>query len=130
MTEMTVWDSIKSLYEKNFNIPGYVLEHYSNMEILRRCVSGYSNLRISYSIGDDIKYVKEALLCSLGFEGWEIDLDFSPIALYNRCKGDYERYRQDVLMVSCITPDSAIEISFLLCDRYKDIERDINKYVI
>jgi hypothetical protein len=130
MNDLTVWDSIKRIYKENFNIPDTIIEYYSTFEILKKCISGYSNLRISYGMKDDLKYIKEVLFYSLGFEGWEVDLDFSPIAVYNRCNNNYERYRQDILMISSITPDSAIEISYLLCRRYKEIEREINKYVV
>jgi len=130
MIERTLWDSIKEYYRLNYSIPENILEYYSAIDVIKKCISGYSNLRISFGLKSSVKYVKEVLYDNLGFEGWEEDLDFSPIAVYNRCNNNYERYRQDILMISHVTPDCVIEISFLLCKKYKDIERLVDKYVV
>lgn len=127
---MTLWDSIKKIYKVNFNISENIIEYYSVLDVLKKCVSGYSNLRISFGLKDNIKYIRELLYEFIGFSGWDYDLDFSPIAVYNRCDNNYERYRQDVIMVSSVTSDSIIELSFLLCKKYKEIERIIDKHVI
>lgn len=129
MVDLTLWEVIKNSYKNNFNIPDDILEYYANFEIIRRCANGYSNSRISYSLNESITYISNVLLDSLEFPGWEVDLDFNPIAVYNRCDDNYTKYYQDVIMITFITSDRFIALSFILCQKFKEIERKINEYV-
>jgi hypothetical protein len=129
MAEITLWEVIKKSYSNNFNIPSDVLEYYANLEILKRCVFGYSTSRIAFSFNETITYIASVLVSLLGFSGWERDLDFNPIAVYNRSDDNYNKYYQDVIMVSSISTDRVITLSFNLCRKFKEIERLINEYI-
>lgn len=129
MDDLTLWDGIKLYYKYKFDIPDHVIELYSQYEVLKKCVQGYSNLRISQYSGIKISLVRDSIRLIFGFEGWELDLDFSPIAVYNRCNDSFELYRQDVLMVSSITTDLVIRLSYMVCKRFKVIEKEIEENV-
>lgn len=129
MMKKNLWEVIKKSYKDNFNIPELVIEYYANIEIIRKCIYGYSNSRIAFSLNENITYITDVLNSLLLFPGWEKDLDFNPIAVYNKCNDDYNAYYMSVIMISSISTDSIIRLSFNLCRKFKEIERMIDKYV-
>jgi len=129
MVDLTLWEVIKNSYNNNFNIPDQVLEYYANFEIIKRCAYGYSNYRIALALDESVTYISEIILSIFGFFGWEQDLDFNPIAVYNRCIGNYPKYYQEVIVISVFSSDKVIALSYILCEKFKEIERMIEKYV-
>jgi hypothetical protein len=128
MPENTLWDIIKKFYKEELGIPDYIVECISLLDVIKRCISGYSNYRISQFKGSSINYIKEALSNTIAFEGWDQDLDFNPLALYNRSEMNYARYKEEVNMVSVITSEVVIKLSFNLCELYYRIIEEIEKY--
>jgi hypothetical protein len=127
--ELNLWDVIKLFYKQNFNIPERVIDYISVKPILIKSLSGYSNHRIALSLNEDIEYIVNILYEFLKFDGWDEDLEFNPIATFNKIKGNLENYRQEVLQNSSITNIRLIDKTFYLCERYyKRIEREIQKY--
>jgi hypothetical protein len=125
-----LWDCIKKFYELKFNIPSRIIDYIAVQSILKKCTSGYSNRRISYAINEPIDYVKEVIEEYFGFSGWMTDLDVNPLALYNRTKGEFIPFDQEVRMVSSLMNYTNIEISFKICRKYYMIEREILKYYV
>jgi hypothetical protein len=125
----TLWDFIKYLYKKHFNIPGDVIEYYSLEPILKRSITGYSNTRLAYSYNITSQDIKNILNKYMGFDGWNNDLDVNPLAIYNRYCGNYLLFTQEIKMVSTLMDDFSIDLSFVLCKRFVAIQRMIEAYV-
>lgn len=124
---ITVWDLIKDFYKTKFGIPRKIIDLISVIEILKLSVQGYSNEKIARYSEDGIQYIIDVLAEFLDFTGWDSDLDFSPIALYNKSK-DFIRYQQEVKMISAITNESVINISYHICVTYFKYRKAIEKY--
>lgn len=122
-----MWTMIKRFYYDKFNINPMVIEYISVQDILKKCATGYSNKRIANSLNEDVNYISDTILEFFDFYGWEYDLDVNPLALYNRSTGDFERYRQEVSMVSSLVDSKLLELSFNICKRYNYIERIVRE---
>lgn len=125
---ITLWDLIKHFYKEKFNINPDVIEYISVNEILKKCVTGYSNDRIANSVNEPVEYVKDVIKDFFGFSGWEIDLDANPFAIYNRSRGDFNRYKEEISMVSSIFNDYIIKLSYNICKKYDYIKKIIKDY--
>lgn len=125
----TLWNAIKLIYREKFLIPDKVIDYIAVRPILIKSLSGYGNERIARSMGESILYIRSVLMEFLNFDGWNFDLDYNPIAFYNRIHGNLEWFRQEVLMVSKISNIKLIDKSFHLCRNfYEIIEKEIKKY--
>ena len=87
---MSLWIDLVKFYGDNFHIPAIVVEYMVVLDILRESVTGYSNSRISNKYDLSIQEVSEILNEFLGFAGWNFDLDFNPIALYNKSNSNFQ----------------------------------------
>lgn len=128
METKTAWDMICALYWEEFSIPPRIIDLVAVKPILMKCVSGYGNKRIALSTDDDTQYIANTLEEFLGFGGWSKDLDFNPLALYNRAEKNFDGYANEVRMVSTVTDDEVLELSFELCRRYYGIDKEIRKF--
>lgn len=124
-----IWKVVLEFYEKELHVPRNITECLSVLEILRGCAMGLSNTRISKGY-DDIDYVSAVLFHYYNFPGWDIDLDFSPIAVYRRINGNYLAYEQEILMLSWRYEDfdENIKESFNICKRYEEILKELDEY--
>lgn len=125
----TLWGLIKRFYRETFNIPEYYIECLALLDILKRSVSGYSNIYIGRVLQLPSTYVKEAVSYCLDFNGWDTDLDFNALACYNKSK-DYNEYYQEVSMVSAVTSVSVIRLSYNLCKMYYEILEELDRYLV
>lgn len=126
---LTLWDEIKKYYEIKFSIPEIIIEYISIQEILKRSVTGYSNKRIARQFNFPTRYIENILIDYLYFTGWESDLDFNPLALYNKVNGDYIAYSYQI---DCTTPivysNKIVNISYNIAKRYNEIKEKIKEY--
>jgi len=126
-TQLTLWDYIKSIYVNEHNIPEPVVDMIAAEPILRHCVTGYSiNKVVRYTLMQR-DYVKAILNEYFEFDGWNVDLDFSPIAFYRRSFGNITRFEQEINMISSVK-NNLIAFLFFICKRYEDIIEEIEKY--
>lgn len=58
------------------------LEVLTALDIMRMCLSGLSNNYISLALNIPKDEVAEVLCSTLGHQGWEDDLGFSPLAVF------------------------------------------------
>lgn len=121
-----IWEEIKKIINKNTGISMEIVELLSVDEILKQCVFGLSVSHIANYIDQNEKYVREVLLAFLDFEGWNEDLDFSPIACYNR-SNTREEFSEDVKSFSHVTNTCGFIFMYDLCRKYKEIEERIKK---
>lgn len=126
MAMIDSWDAIKLFYRDKFNIPEHTIEYIAVKDILKNCAMGYCNRRISRKVRHNITYVRTVIREFFGFDGWNIDLDFSPLALYKRCNDSYLAYIQSVVMLSSL-PDDRVRLSYNIAKIYMNIEKDIEK---
>jgi len=125
----TLWDEVKKYYEEQFSIPQIVTEYISVQEILKRSATGYSNRRIARQFNLPTKYVENVLIDHLLFTGWESDLDFNPLALYNKVYGDYVAYNYEIQLTTPIVYSKFIvNISYNVSKEYNIIKEKIKKY--
>jgi len=124
---MDIWQAVKGLYKEKFDIPAYVLDFVAVYDVLLKCVEGYSNVKISRYVSQDTKYISEILIRYFSFNGWDADLDFSPIALYNRCNGDILRYKIDVETVTNLYDKECINFTYFICRRFNRIKKEISE---
>ena len=89
---------------------------------------GLSNARIAKKNLLDIYFVSKVLSEEVDFEGWNYDLDFSPLAIYNRSNENFLAYEQEILTISPFNFESKIKLSFDICKRYNYIKKEIDKY--
>lgn len=126
-TQLTLWDCIKSVYVNEHNIPEAIVDMIAVEPILRHCVTGYSiNKIVRYTLMQR-KYIKTVINEYFEFDGWNDDLDFSPLAFYRRSFGSVVRFEEEIKMVSSIKNDM-IAFLFFICKRYEDIVKEIEKH--
>lgn len=119
---------IEDFYESKLNIPKKIVNLLSIELILKGCAEGLSNKRIALRYGLKLKEVSSSLEEFFYFGGWNIDLDFSPIAIYNKINGNYEAYKREVIMISPASFDKYIDDSFYVCEIYSKVKKEIDKY--
>lgn len=125
---MDSWKAIKSLYLEKLDIPEDIVEKLSSELILKKCAMGLSNLRISKQLDLDMPFIIDTLLTYFNFSGWKFDLDFSPLAIYNRCDGDFNCFEQEVKTISPFDFDRDIKLAFFICSVYNNIREEISKF--
>lgn len=126
---MNLWEIIKLHYKYQFNISPDIVDYISVRPLLIKCLSGYSNYRIAFYTKESIKYISDILFKFLDFNGWNMDLDFNPIAYYNKVKGNLINFREEILMASSTADIKLIDKSFYLCKYfYNKIEKRIKEY--
>lgn len=121
------WETIKKLYEEKFNIPPRIVDLVAVEDILSQCVEGLSNKIIAFSYNDDITYVEKVLKEFIGFEGWKEDLDINPLKIFTT-HPEYLEYCSHIATISPLVTQGAINRSYNLCRKYKDIRKEIEKY--
>ena len=125
-----VWQKLSKEYAGLVGVPVNVIEYLSVFEILKCSVTGMSNIRISdrFGFADGDNYVAEVLIDNLSFSGWESDLQFNPLALFNESDGTYQHYYAKVIERCPYTySDSLIVMSYnisLIYSKIKEILQD------
>jgi hypothetical protein len=114
----TYWDVIKAFYQQKFNIPPQYIDYIACEKLLLDCVSGYGNKTISRRHKLPIDYVKDVIIDFLGFPGFDIDLDISPIALYNLSNKNLLHFQQNVVNHSAYLEYEDAKFLFKICRKF------------
>lgn len=125
---MDSWDIIQDLYENRLGIPKSITYLLSIELIVKGCAMGLSNSRISKRLDIDVFYISQILSKEVDFEGWTNDLDFSPLAIYNRSDGNFIAYKQEIETISPFYFEDKVKSSFYVCKVYNNIKKEIDKY--
>ena len=123
-----LWEEILKIYKEKFNIEPEVVDMVACSEILRQSCEGLSNETIKILTEYEPDYIRDILKLYFHFEGFESDLDFSPIGTYDHVDGDTYEFllKVNLLNKSKISTENLYEI----CKRYSQIRKEIeNKYV-
>lgn len=117
---MSEWETIQEFYLKAFGIDKELVELNAVIELMRLCVCGFSNEHISKELLlNDPQYVKDTLKEFMSFDGFEADLDYNPLLIYNRVTYLY----QFIIEVTIITNfPGDLEKIYNLCKYYKEKE--------
>ena len=122
--QRSIWEKVKELIHNKTGISFEVLDLLAVNEILLQCVQGLSIAHIAYYVDQDEDYVSNVLEEFLGFSGWSLDLDFSPIVCYNRTNSLVE-FLKEVDSFSPLTTKFVAKLSYEICRKYKKLERII-----
>jgi len=125
---MDSWKLVEHFYEKYLEIPSYIVYFLSIENVVKGCAMGLSNVRIAKKNLLDIYFVSGILSEEVDFEGWNYDLDFSPLAIYNRSNENFLAYEQEILTISPFNFENLVKLSFNICKRYNYIKKEIDKY--
>jgi len=121
-----LWDSFTEFLDKEFKMDSFLAYKISSLSILNLTAKGYSNARVSSKLLVSVKDVESTLINLLHFTGWEHDLDFSPLAIFNRCK-TFSDYQREVYVISAVS-EKIIVLSYNVVYLYKQIVKDVDKY--
>jgi hypothetical protein len=122
-----LWQYIIAIYKERLGIPEDIVELLSVINILEQSVEGLSNKVIAECTGTSLEYIKETLEQFLSFSGWSVDLDFSPIKVYNRTNG-FNEYINEIILVSPLSLPLDVSLSYEICKKYIEMENKIEKY--
>ena len=122
------WAEIRKLISGIRGVPEIVVDHVSVFPVLRLCVSGISNMKIAYFSDLDEYVVERILFQSLGFTGWQLDLDLNPWQIYQTTQGNYELYEMKILSLTSLINCDIIRLSYKLCKSYEMIREEIKQY--
>lgn len=86
----TVWELIKQMYKKNYDMTEDIVDFIAVYDILDECCQGFSRSSIALHLDFDEEYIKETIKDFLFFDGFEHDIMFNPKDLYRRYK--YNKY--------------------------------------
>jgi len=125
---MNNWEIFKKYYAELFGISLELVDILAVYDVLRMCACGYANFKISKRTKLDIQYIEETLFTYFDFYGWNFDLDFSPIALYNRCNDNITFFEQEIRMISNRTDERFIKRMFEVCQRYTKIKVEVEAF--
>lgn len=124
-TDKTMWDYIKYLYKKYYNIPPQVVDKMACEYILELCANGNSNKKIANLLEEDEDYIKEIIQQYFHFEGWKLDLDINPYDVYNSMGKDFNMYIKSVSTISGIMNLAEVRKSFNICATLDKIRKEI-----
>lgn len=123
------WIDFRKYYARKFGTTEQMVDLIASYETIRLCVTGYSNRRISNRLLISVIDVEETIFEFLDFLGWDYDLDFSPIALYNKSNGIFMAYEQEISMVTGRLSDYSLVVrSFDICRKFLKIKERIDSF--
>lgn len=127
--QITLWDYILNKYSKAESLPPIVVEYIAVFDILKYSVEGISNKRISSRLNMPVDYIENVLIDFLHFTGWDVDIDFSPVALFYLSACNYSVFYYKVISTSLYdVSDNIITLMYNICIRFNKIKETINKY--
>jgi hypothetical protein len=121
-----LWNIFTEYLNKEFDMNEYLAYKIASSDILKLSAMGYSNNRISYKLCIHSKDVESTLINLLHFTGWERDLDFSPLAVFNRCLS-FRDYEKEITMLSPVSR-KIIVMSYNIVFQYIIIKKEVDKY--
>lgn len=127
--ENKLWRYVKDLYKEKLNIPEEIPELLSVFNILTGVVNGLSTTNLIRHTGLPGDFITETTKSYYqDFPGWVVDLDFSPIMVYNNKHTTLAGYMAVVKKISPITSEQDILTSYGLCEQFRDYEDLLKKY--
>jgi hypothetical protein len=123
--ETELWKQIVSIYKEKFSADESIINLIAVKDILKLAVCGLSNTSIANHYDFDILYIQTVLKEFLDFEGWDTDLDFSPMLIYKN-NTLFGTFFNAVALVSAVSEPNLVQKSFELCEKFSEIERTIN----
>jgi hypothetical protein len=129
--EDKLWQYIKSIYKDKLGIPEEICNFLSVDVILVGVITGLSVTHIANYVNIDEKLIrviiKEYFKEPEYFNGWNGDLDFSPIMVYNRVN-NLEEYMNEAELISPLDTTLDKRLGYELCKQYKNYEEELAKY--
>jgi len=122
------WELFKRYYSDLFDTSLELVDYLAVYDILRLCAYGYSNYKIERYTKIELSYIEDTLLTYYDFCGWACDLDFSPIALYNRSKGNFIYYEQEIRMICDKINKRLLKRTFDISKRFNDIKKEVDEF--
>ena len=123
------WAKIKRFYWHTFGIPERIIDYMAVTDIIKKFLTGYSNMRIANTLKLSTKYVEDVLEEYIGFRGWKTDLDVNPLAIYNRCRGNYRCFVEDIRSVSSVISENFMIALYYLVKMYYQLVKEIEDNV-
>lgn len=129
MTEYSTWLEILNYYEKRFGYPREVTDIIACLPILSSCCMGYSNYRIANRTRTSTVYVASVNKMYLDFLGWNLDLDFSPIAVYNSYNVNKDKFAYELeVSLSYTQNQGLINLTYGLCKKLDALKEKVKYY--
>lgn len=122
------WSEIRSAISKRANIPEVILDYVSNIEILELCSMGKSARAIATHLGLDIEDVIETLKETFNIESWDKNLEYNPLKLYNKFKGNAWEYLEYIVYKFPDISTDIIFTSYAIAHKYLYIKERVDEY--
>jgi hypothetical protein len=121
------WSEIRNAISKRVNIPEVILDYVANIEILELCAMGKSADTISTHLGMDIEDVAETLKETFNTKIWDKNLEFNPLKLYSKFKGNAWEYLEYIIYKFPDISTDIIFISYDIVQKYLYIKEKVDK---
>lgn len=126
-TEEKVWEQVQQFYKETFGLEPYMVDMMIDHPILKMCAAGSSNKTIAEFIGTTDS-IEDVLDKHFGFRGWSVDLEFSPIRIYNelgRC--DEQTFVDQIVIRFGNLMNIDIHNMYKACVAFTNIERMLDE---
>ena len=122
------WKKITDTYVRLFKIPDEVIEYVAVYDYVLLSVSGKSNEVISFLHSTDEEYIKSVCREFLEFDGWEVNLDISPIFIMKNVNCDYDSFVIACKSSSDKITEGQIKQAYDICKKFINMEIKIDEY--
>jgi hypothetical protein len=122
------WEEVQQIYKEKFNIPPRILDYVACEEILSLCCKGLTNEDIAFWVNTDTEYVSFVIKEFLGFDGFEHNLDLSPLVIYNNCNGNRNCFVGNIKLITSLLSKKEIYDAYYICKKFLEIENQIKIY--
>lgn len=120
------WIVLRKLYAEQTRTSETIVELLSVFFILKYCAQGYCNSYIAKRLLIPVDFVEYALVEHLNTPGWESNLQFSPVGLYNKTGGRFCEYKQECIYYGISEYDMII--SYNIASNYLKVARVLEDY--
>lgn len=124
----TYWDFLRDTYAEATGLPTYVVEYLSVLPIIQYAVMGLSTKWIAKRMKVPYDYVESVLIEFLEFTGWDINLEFSPIAIFYQCEKDRDMFIARIEGTYTNVNKGIIYIAFNIANVYDKIKGVLKGY--
>lgn len=124
---MNSLEALKALYKEKFNIDGPLVDLMSNRDILQLTASGTSFNSVSRFLDIELEEVKLVNRDFFGFDGWDVDLDLNPLAIYTNMTNlhyfTYEVFANEIKTISPYFTDEVLEKMYDVCTKFYTLDK-------
>lgn len=129
MDALETWDKIVKFYRDTWGYTPKMVDYLACRNIIKEHCKGLSIQRIASRTDTKERDVRMTLHKYMGFDGWEIDLDFSPLAVYNITKGIEKEYMDYITYnVEREYNYYMMKLSYVSCTKLYRMEEQLNGY--